>query len=170
MNADRSESSRVSNPCRAAAIAPRATGPISTSSPANATRRKASSVKSRRRLRTTVIRAPADGRPARGAGWPVRGAGWPVRCPSGLGSVPQEELALRGRVDPRDVLLRGAEVVVEVREDDRRLVEQKVLDLAGDALLGGRDHRGDVLLRQLVVGGVLEVRGVPGALPGLGID
>src|SRR5215469_6667438 len=128
MNAVRSESSRATNPRRAAAIASRADGPISTPSRPNATRRKLSSVKSARRSTTTVMR-------------------WT----SHLRGVPQEELPLRRRVDAGDVLLGGAQVVVEVGPDDRGLIEQEPLDLRGQILLGLQVHRGDELLRELVV-------------------
>ena len=68
------------------------------------------------------------------------------------------------------VLRRGAQVVVEVAEDDRRLVEQQGLDLPGDLPLGGQVGRGDVLRGELVVLRVAEVRRVPrtGALLGVG--
>src|SRR5436190_22498359 len=118
MNAVRSESSRARNPRRAAAIASLASGPISTSSRPNATRRKLSSVKSARRFTTTVTGASPEARPGR-----------PVRCPSGLRRVPHEELPLRRRVDAGDVLLGSAQVVVEVGPDDRGLIEHQLLDL-----------------------------------------
>src|SRR5215471_3724729 len=159
MNAVRSESSRARNPRRAAAIASRATAPISTSSRPNAARRKLSSVKSARRFTTTVTRAS-----------PAAGPGRPVRYPSGRRRVPQEELPLRRRVDAGDVLLSGAQVAVEVSPDDRGLIEQELLDLPGQLLLCLQVHRGDELLRELVVGGVAETGGIPRALPGLGID
>src|SRR5215470_10519266 len=159
MNAVRSESSRARKPRRAAAIPSRAAGPISTSSRPNATRRKLSSVKSARRFTTTVTGASPGGGPGR-----------PVRYPSGLRGVPQEELPLRRRVDAGDVLLSGAQVAVEVSPDDRGLIEQELLDLPGQLLLRLQVHRGDELLRELVVGGVAEPGGIPRALPGLGID
>src|SRR5215472_18252343 len=112
MNAVRSESSRARNPRRAAAIASRASGPISTPSRPNATRRKLSSVKSARRFTTTVTRRTSH-----------------------LRGVPQEELSLRRRVDAGDVLLGGAQVVVPVGPDDRGLIEQEPLDLPGQILL-----------------------------------
>src|SRR6266516_3968493 len=158
MNAVRSESSRARNPRRAAAIASRAGGPISTSSRPNATRRKLSSVKSARRFTTTVIGAS-----------PAAGPGRPVRYPSGLRGVPQEELPLRRRIGAGDVLLARAQVVVEIGENDRGLIQQEPLDLPGQLLLCLQVHRGDELLRELVVGGVVEMGGVPIALPGLGI-
>src|SRR5215472_14984210 len=132
MNAVRSESSRARNPRRAAAMESRASGPISTPSRPNATRRKLSSVKSARRFTTTVTVAS-----------PVAGPGRPVRYPSGLRRVPHEELALRRRVDAGDVLLGRAQVVVEVGENDRRLVEQELLDLPGQLLLGAEVDRCD---------------------------
>src|SRR5499427_987137 len=159
MNAVRSESSRARNPRRAAAIASRATGPISTSSRPNAARRKVSSVKSARRFTTTLTGAS-----------PGAGPGRPVRYRSGLRRVPQEELPLRRRVDAGDVLLGGAQVVVEVGPDDRGLIEQELLDLPGQLLLRLQVHRGDELLRELVIGGVVETGGIPGALPGLVVD
>src|SRR6266496_729161 len=159
MKAVRSESSRARNPRRAAAIASCATGPISTPSSPNATRRKLPRVKSARLFTTTVISAS-----------PGTGPGRPVRHPSGLRGVPQEELALRRRVDAGDVLLSGAQVVIEVGEDDRSLVQQELLDLPGYLPLGGQVDRRDELLRELVVGGVVEMGGVPGTLPRLGID
>src|SRR5215475_12487754 len=127
MKAVRSESSSARNPRRAAAIASRATGPISRSSRANATRLKLSSVRSARRFTTTVICASRAGGPGR-----------PAWSPSGLRGVPQEELPLRRRVDAGDVLLGSGQVVVEVGEDDRRLIEQELLDLPGYLLLGGQ--------------------------------
>src|SRR5215831_8725298 len=156
MNAVRSESSRARKARRAAAIASRATAPISTSSRPNATRRKLSSVKSARRFTTTVTDASPGASPGR-----------PVRYPSGLRRVPQEELPLRRRVDAGDVLLGCAQVVVEVGENDRGLIEQERLDLPGQLLLRLQVHRGDELLRELVIGGVVETGGLPGALPGL---
>src|SRR5215472_14250253 len=163
MNADRSESRRSRNPWRAAAIAERATGPISMSSPPNATRRKLSSVKSLLRFTSTVIRRSSGARR-------MRTCSSRVQCRSGLGGVPEEELALRGGVDAGDVLGCGGQVVVEVGEDDRGLVEEEPLDLPGDAPLAGDVDGGDVVACQLVEGGVVEPRGVPGAGPGLGVD
>src|SRR5215470_7321084 len=159
MNAVRSESSRARNPRRAAAIASRAAGPISTSSRPNAARWKVSRVKSARRFTTTLTGAS-----------PGAGPGRPVRYRSGLRRVPQEELPLRRRVDAGDGLLGGAQVVVEVGEDDRGLIEQQLLDLPGQLLLPLNVHCGDELLRELVVGGVVETGGIPRALPGLGVD
>src|SRR5438552_9332619 len=150
MNAVRSASSRARNPRRAAAMASRASGPISTPSRPNATRRKLSGVKSARRFTTTVTGAS-----------PGAGPGRPVRYPSGLRGVPQEELPLRRRVDAGDVLLGGAQVAVEVGENDRGLIEQKLLDLPGQLLLGAYVNRRDELLRELVVGGVVEMGGIP---------
>src|SRR5215468_6313444 len=160
MNAVRSESSRARNPRRAAAIASRAAGPMSTSSRPNAARRKLSSVKSDRRFTTTVTGASPWAGPGRR----------PLRYPSGLRGVPQEELPLRRRVDAGDVLLSGAQVAVEVSPDDRGLIEQELLDLPGQLLLRLQVHRGDELLRELVIGGVVETGGIPGALPGLVVD
>src|SRR5215471_5667075 len=159
MNAVRSESSRARNPRRAAAIASRASGPICTSSRPNAARRKLSSVKSARRFTTMVTGAS-----------PGAGPGRPVQYPSGLRGVPQEELSLRRRIGAGDVLLAGAQVVVEVGENDRRLIEQERLDLPGQLLLGAQVDRGDVLLRELVVGGVVEMGGIPITLPGRAVD
>src|SRR5215475_15903893 len=150
MNAVRSESSRARNPRRAAAMASRAAGPIPTSSRPNATRRKLSSVKSARRFTTTVTDASPGASPGR-----------PVRYPSGLRRVPQEELPLRRRVDAGDVLLGCAQVVVEVGENDRGLIEQERLDLPGQLLLGADVDRRDELLRERVVLGVVEVGGIP---------
>src|SRR5215472_12142176 len=147
MNAVRSESSRATNPRRAAAIASRASGPISTPSRPNATRRKLSSVKSARRFTTTVMPRTSH-----------------------LRGVPQEELPLRRRVDAGDVLLGCAQEVVEVGPDDRRLIQEELLDLPGQLPLSGQIHRGDELLRKLVVGGVAETGGIPRALPGFCID
>src|SRR5215471_7381708 len=162
MNAVRSDSRRATKLRRAAVMASRATGPISTLSPANATLRKLSSVKSARRLATTVI--------------PVS----PGTCPgtylscsggvSGLHRVPQEELALSGRVGAGHAVLSGAQVVVEVGEDNRRLVEQQGFDLLGELALRRQVHRCDEVPGELVVGGVVEVGRVPGALPLLGVD
>src|SRR5256885_12954053 len=159
MNAVRSESSRARNPRRAAAMASRATGPICASSRPNATRRKRFSVKSARRFTTTVTGAS-----------PGAGPGRPVRYPSGLRGVPQEELPLRRGVDAGDVLLGGGQVVVEVGPDDRCLIEQELLDLPGQLLLRLHVHRGDELLRELVVVWVVETGGIPCARSGLGID
>src|SRR5215831_4192499 len=150
MNAVRSESSRARNPRRAAAIASRAAGPISTSSRPNAARRKLSSVKSARRLTTTVTGAS-----------PGAGPGRPVRYRSGLRRVPQEELPLRRRVDAGDVLLGCAQVVVEVGENDRGLIEQERLDLPSQLLLATYVDRREELLREVVVGGVVEMGGIP---------
>src|SRR5215467_14248809 len=155
MNAVRSESSRARKPRRAAAIASRASGPISTSSRPNAARRKLSSVKSARRFTATVTGAS-----------PGAGPGRPVRYPSGLRGVPQEELPLRRRVGAGDVLLAGAQVVVEIGVNDRGLIEQELLDLPGQLPLRRQVHGGDELLRELVVGGVVEMGGIPVALPG----
>src|SRR5215471_7785767 len=155
MNAVRSESSRARNPRRAAAIASRAAGPISTPSRPNATRRKLSSVKSARRSTTTVNGAS-----------PAAGPGRRLRYPSDLPGVPQEELPLRRRVGAGDVLLGGAQIVVEVGENDRGLIEQEPLDLPGQLPLGGQVDRRDELLRELVVGGVVEMGGIPVTLPG----
>src|SRR6266516_6173680 len=159
MNAVRSESSSARKPRRAASIASRATGPISTSSRPNATRRKLSNVKSARRFTTTIICAS-----------PAGGPGRPAWCPSGLRGVPQEELPLRRRVDAGNVLLGGGQIVVEVGTNDRGLIEQELLELPGQLLLCLQIHRGDELLRELVVGGVVETGGIPCALPGLCID
>src|SRR5262245_4284566 len=159
MNAVRSESSRARNARRAAAIASRAAGPISTSSRPNAARRKVSSVKSARRFTTTVTGAS-----------PGAGPGRPVRYRSGLRRVPEEELALRRRVDAGDVLLGGAQVVVEVGENDRGFFEQEPLDLPGQLLLGAYVDRRDELLREFVVLSVVEMGGIPGALARLGVD
>src|SRR6478736_1111287 len=159
MNAVRSESSRARNPRRAAAMASRASGPISTPSRPNATRRQLSGVKSARRFTTTVTGAPPDGGPGR-----------PVRYPSGLRRVPQEELPLRRRIGAGDVLLAGAQVVVEVGENDRRLIEQERLDLPGQLLLGTYVYRRDELLGERVVLGVVEMGGIPGARTRLGVD
>src|SRR6185312_16720432 len=159
MNAVRSESSRARNARRAAAMASRASGPISTSSRPNAVRRKLSSVKSARRFTTTVTSAS-----------PGAGPGRPVRYPSGLRRVPQEELPLRRRIGAGDVLLAGAQVVVEVGENDRRLIEQERLDLPGQLLLGAYVYRRDELLGERVVLGVVEMGGIPGALPRLGVN
>src|SRR5215469_617154 len=145
MNAVRSESSRARNPSRAVAIASRATGPISTSSRPNVARWKLSSVKSARRFTTTVTGAS-----------PGAGPGRPVRYPSGLRRVPQEELPLRRRVDAGDVLLGGGQEVVEVGVNDRGLIEQEPMDLPGHINLRLQVHRGDELLRELVVGGIVE--------------
>src|SRR5262249_13501662 len=133
MNADRSESRRARNPWRAEAIAERATGPISTPSPPNATRRKLSSEKSLLRLTSTVIRRSSGAQR-------MRNCSRRVQCRSGLGGVPEEELPLCRRVDAGDVLGGGGQVVVEVGEDDRRLVEEQPLDLAGEALLAVEVH------------------------------
>src|SRR5215831_7407766 len=141
MNAVRSESSRARNPRRAAAMASRAAGPMSTPSRPNATRRKPSSVKSARRFTTTVTAASPDAGPGR-----------PVRYPSGLRRVPQEELPLRRRKDAGHVLLGGAQVVIEIGPDDRGLIEQEPLDLPGQVHLSLMVDRGDELLRELVVG------------------
>src|SRR5215469_14386199 len=89
--------------------------------------------------------------------------------PSGFGCVPQEQADDR-RVDAGDVLLRRVQPVEEVRVDDRRLIQQQSLDLPGELPLGGEVRGGDELFRELVVGGVIEMGGVPGTLPGLGID
>src|SRR6478736_2678084 len=120
MNAVRSEASRARKARRAPAIASRATGPISTSSRPNATRRKLSSVKSARRFTTTVISAS-----------PGAGPGRQRPYPSALRRVPQEELPLRRRVDAGDVLLCSGQVVVEIGPDDRGLIQQELLDLSG---------------------------------------
>src|SRR5215472_8424191 len=85
----------------------------------------------------------------------------PLRYPSGLRRVPQEELPLRRRVDAGDVLLGRAQVVVEVGENDRGLIEQERLDLPGQLLLGAQVDRRDELLRERVVLGVIEMGGVP---------
>src|SRR6266566_4748721 len=58
MNPSGSERKRYSNPARAAPITRSAAGPMATSSPSTVTRRNASSVKSSRALRTTVISPP----------------------------------------------------------------------------------------------------------------
>src|SRR6516165_9711169 len=138
MNAVRSESSRARNPRRAAAIASRASGPISTPSRPNATRRKLSSVKSARRFTTTVMPGTSH-----------------------LRGVPQEELPLRRRVGAGDVLLAGAQVVVEIGENDRGLIEQEPLDLPGNLPRAGQVELRDKLLRERVVGGVAETGGIP---------
>src|SRR3954462_159086 len=39
------------------------------------------------------------------------------------------------RLDARDVASRGRQEVIEVREDDRRLIDEKLLDLPGRRLL-----------------------------------
>src|SRR5262245_40065849 len=163
MNPVRSDSRRATNPRRAAAIASRATGPISTLSPANATWRKLSSVKSTRRFTTTAI-------PVSPGTIPGSDAGYSPGRSSALRRVPQEELALGRRVGPGHVLQRGAQVVVEVGEDNRGLVKQQPLDLPGQPSLRGQVHRRDELLGQLVVGGVVEVGGVPGTLSLFGVD
>src|SRR5258708_34649686 len=121
MTADRSDSRRATNPRRAAAIVSRAAGPISTPSPANATRRKLSSVKSARRFTATVISVSPGAVPGIHARYSAGRS-------SALRRIPHEELALRRRVGPGDVLRRGAQVVVEVGEDDRGLVQQQPLD------------------------------------------
>src|SRR6185437_14364269 len=74
----------------------------------------------------------------------------------------QEDRRRRGWVDVLHALGGRRILKKKVRDDERRLVEQQGLDLARDLLLGLQvDSRG-VLLDEVVVGGVLEVRGVPG--------
>src|SRR6202042_245593 len=73
------------------------------------------------------------------------GAFRPGTRPSALSRVVQEQVPDRGRVDTGHALRRGRQVIVEVREDDRRLVEQQRLDLPGDAALGGQIEGRDVL-------------------------
>src|SRR5215467_8661854 len=139
MSADRSESRRATNPWRAAAIAERATGPISTPSPPNATRRKLPSEKSLLRFTSTVIRRSSGTQRC-------RSGSRRVQCGSGLGGVPEEELPLR------------RQVVVEVGEDDRRLIEEEPLDLACEVPRAAEVHGRDVLLREIVEGWVVEMR------------
>src|SRR5215475_3145392 len=162
MNAVRSDSRRATKLRRAAAMASRATGPIFTLSPANATLRKLSSVKSARRFATTVIPVSPGMFPGTYA---ICSGGF-----SGLHRIPQEELALSGRVRAGHAILRGAQVVVEVGEDNRCLVEQQGFDLLGQLALRGQDHRANEVPGELVVGGVVEVGRVPGALPLLAVD
>src|SRR6266516_2700798 len=63
-----------------------------------------------------------------------------------------------------DVGLGGGQVRVEVRENDRGLVQQQGLDLLVDGALRAQVDRGHVLLDQPVVLGVVEVGRVPGPL------
>ena len=64
-----------------------------------------------------------------------------------LRGVVQEQVPDRGRVDTGHALRRRRQVIVEVPEDDRRLVQQQRLDLPGDGLLRGQVRGGDVLRR-----------------------
>src|ERR1700733_1765679 len=79
-----------------------------------------------------------------GPGRPAASAG------SALGRLVQEQVADRRRVDAAYVLRPGRQVVVEVPEDDRRLIQQQGLDLAGDLLLRGDVNGADVLRGELV--------------------
>ena len=65
---------------------------------------------------------------------------------------------------PVTPLLGRGQEVVEVGEQQRRLLKQEALDLAGGGALALQVEGGDVALGQLVVFGVLEVRRVPGAV------
>src|SRR5579862_919624 len=87
-----------------------------------------------------------------------------------LRGVVQEDVPDRGRVDAAHAHGRGRQVVVEVRVDDRRLVQQELLDLPGDGLLGADVRRRDVLGHQAVVLRVGEVGGIPRAGAGLGVS
>src|SRR6516225_8126662 len=78
-----------------------------------------------------------------------------------LRRVLQEDVPDRGRVYTGDALGRRRQVIVEIRVDDRCLVEQQLLDLPGDGALRGHVRGRDVLLDQAVVLRVAEVRGVP---------
>ena len=78
----------------------------------------------------------------------------------------QERRDRRSRGRPDTAFDVGIEVVVEIGEDDRRFVEQQFLDLAGDGALAGEIERLHVLGHQPVIGRVVEVRGVPGAVAG----
>src|SRR5438552_16595779 len=71
---------------------------------------------------------------------------------------PEVHVTHAGRLYARDLLLdRGQEVVV-VRDDQRRLVEEQLLDLPGDGLLGGEVDSLDVVAVQAVIRLVVEVR------------
>src|SRR5712691_4327175 len=99
-----------------------------------------------------LIHRSRCGRPltaaARGAPAPAAASGGHAGAGargSGLRHLVQEDVPDGGRVDAGNVLGRRGEVVVEVPEDDRGLLEQQGLDLPGDLLLGGQLNGGDVL-------------------------
>src|SRR5689334_20132830 len=75
-----------------------------------------------------------------------------------------EQVAHCRRLDAGCALLRRRQEVVEVGEQDRRFIEQQVLDLAGCRALRVQVQRCDVAVHQLVILGILEVRRVPGAV------
>src|SRR5262249_17405421 len=87
-----------------------------------------------------------------------------------LRGVVQEQVPDRGRVDTGYALRRSRQVIVEVPDDDRSLVEQQRLDLPGDAPLAGQIDGADVLREQLGVLGVAEMGGVPRAGARLRVD
>ena len=78
-----------------------------------------------------------------------------------LVGVLEEDRRQGRRVDAVDARGRGGQAVDEVRNDDRRLVEQQRLDLAGERLLRLQVDGRDVLLDQRVVLRVLEVGRIP---------
>src|SRR6185312_7526553 len=85
------------------------------------------------------------------------------RFSAGEAGLREVELPGCGRDRVEQVLLRRAQEVIEVREDDRGLVEEELLDLLRDRLLRVDVESRDVLLDEAVVLVVLEVRGVPDA-------
>src|ERR1035437_2479001 len=85
---------------------------------------------------------------------------------SGYVRLVEIDLRDRRRIYALHVGLGGGEPVDEVRDHDRRLRQQQGLDLAGDLLLDLQVNGGHILLDELVVGRILEPRGVPGARRG----
>src|ERR687895_611357 len=86
---------------------------------------------------------------------------------SGLSQV---DVAHRRLAHADEVRLDGEEVRVEVGEDDRRLLEEELLDLPGHVPLRVEVERRDVLLDEPVVLLVPEVGRVPRALARQGSD
>src|SRR3954451_15721935 len=118
----------------------RPTSPGSTCAPKNTPTLSSHSVIRPRRTRLPMKRVMASGHQARPA---------------------DVDVAHGGRLHAGHAVRCSAEEVIEVREDHRHLVEQQLLDLAGGAALGADVERADVIGDELVVGRVLEVRGVP---------
>src|SRR6266404_2196887 len=84
-----------------------------------------------------------------------------LSCPSGERGLAQVDLAECVGLVPRDLLRAGREVVVEVREDHRRVVQRDRLELLRILALILQRDGSDVRLRQVVELLVVIVRGVP---------
>src|SRR6266446_7341806 len=84
-----------------------------------------------------------------------------LSCSSGERGLAEVDLAERVGLVPRDLLRAGREVVVEVGEDHRRVVQRDRLELLRILALILQRDGSDVRLRQPVELLVVIVRGVP---------